>query len=111
MPKSVLITGCSNGGIGQALVRSFAKHGLTVFATARSTSNITGLGRFSNIHLLTLDVTDATSIAAAVKEVEAISGKLDYLVNNAGRGYFMPVMDVDIEESKKVFEVNFWGKS
>ena len=109
MPESVLITGCSNGGIGHALARSFAERRLTVFATARSTSNITGLEHYSNVHVLELDITQPASIAAAVEAVKEKAGRLDYLVNNAGRGYFMPVIDADIEESKKVFEVNFWG--
>ncbi|KAK7186789.1 hypothetical protein DPSP01_001139 [Paraphaeosphaeria sporulosa] len=109
MAKAVLITGCSDGGIGHALAKSFAQRGLTVFATARLVSNITGFEQFPSIHLLQLDVIDPNSIKAAVEAVEARSGRLDYLVNNAGRGYFMPAMGADIEESKKVYEVNFWG--
>lgn len=57
MPKSVLITGCSDGGIGHALAENLAMRGLTVFATARSTSKITGFDDYSNVYLLNLDVT------------------------------------------------------
>ncbi len=30
-------------------------------------------------------------------------------MNNSARGLFMPALDVDIEEARKVFDVNFWG--
>lgn len=109
MSKIVLITGCSDGGIGHALALNFAERGLTVFAAARSTANITGLEPYFKVHLLNLDVTDQTSIAAVVEAVKAKAGRLDFLVNNAGRGYHMPVLDSDEEESRKIFEVNFWG--
>ena len=37
------------------------------------------------------------------------SGKLDFLVNNAGRDYFGPGLDTNIEIGNKIFDVNFWG--
>lgn len=108
--KSVLITGCSAGGIGYSLAQEFQSHGLTVFATARTLSKISNLEKLSNVTLLPLDVTSASSIAAAVEAVKAkTGGKLDYLVNNSGRTYCMPALDVDIEEAKLLFDVNVWG--
>jgi NAD(P)-dependent dehydrogenase (short-subunit alcohol dehydrogenase family) len=109
--KSVLITGCSDGGIGHALAHSFQKRGLQVFATARSLVKMSDLEGVSNVILLQLDVTSASDIAAAVEAVKAKShgAKLDYLVNNSGRQYYMPALDADIEEGKRLFDVNFWG--
>jgi 1-acylglycerone phosphate reductase len=109
MPKSVLITGCSVGGIGYALAKTLQKHGLIVFATARNTAKMSGLKSLEGVHLLSLDVTNPASIAAAVKEVEAKTGKLDYLFNNSGQSYIIPMVDADIEEAKKLFDVNVWG--
>jgi 1-acylglycerone phosphate reductase len=108
--RSVLITGCSAGGIGSALAEVFQKHDLLVFATARTLSKISHLQNLPNVVLFTLDVTSPASIAAAVETVKAkTNGKLDYLVNNSGVSYVMPMIDVDIEEAKKMFDVNFWG--
>ena len=108
--KSVLITGCSHGGIGSSLADSFQKRGLHVFATARSLSKMAHLADLPNVTLLTLDVTSSSSIADAVKAVAAETGAtLDYLVNNAGRNYMCPTLDVDIREAKATFDVNFWG--
>lgn len=108
--KTVLITGCSEGGIGFTLAQEFQKRGLHVFATARSIGKMNNLEKLPNATLLALDVTSEASIGAAVKAVHsATGGKLDYLVNNAGSLYCMPILDVDIQKSKGLFEVNFWG--
>ncbi|UPX14255.1 Acylglycerone-phosphate reductase [Ascochyta rabiei] len=109
-PKTVLITGCSTGGIGHALVLSFQRRSYTVFATARSPKKMDDMALLPNIHLLALDVTDPSSIAAAAKEVEGVTGgKLDVLVNNAGQQYIMPALDVDMDTAQALFEVNYWG--
>ncbi|RVX68759.1 hypothetical protein B0A52_07645 [Exophiala mesophila] len=109
-PKTVLITGCSEGGIGYALAVAFAKRQLNVFATARDLTKMQSLSKYSNITLLALDVTDPTQIATVVEQVSTkTGGTLDYLVNNSGVLYIMPALDSDIEEGKKMFEVNFWG--
>lgn len=36
-------------------------------------------------------------------------GKLDVLVNNAGALFFGPLLDVSIEDSKRLFDSNVWG--
>jgi short-subunit dehydrogenase len=46
--KSVLVTGCSAGGIGYALAEQFQKRGLTVFATTRTISKMDGLKDLPN---------------------------------------------------------------
>ncbi|KAF7586333.1 hypothetical protein BBP40_009061 [Aspergillus hancockii] len=108
--QSVLITGCSAGGIGSALAETFHERGLYVFATARSKSKMTHLEKLPNLTLLELDVTSPESIAAAVAAVTAkTGGKLDYLVNNSGQSLVKPVLDTDINEAKKLFDVNVWG--
>ncbi|KAF7845773.1 hypothetical protein BT93_L0691 [Corymbia citriodora subsp. variegata] len=57
-----------------------------------------------------LDVTSPESIAAAAELSKQLTdGKLDFLINNAGCGYFSPLLDVDIEKAKKQYDVNVWG--
>ena len=108
--KSVLITGCSAGGIGSSLVESFQKRSLLVFATARTAAKIAHFEKLPNVVLLTLDVTSASSIAAAVESVKSkTGGTLDYLVNNSGVVHVMPVLDTDIAVAKSLFDVNLWA--
>ena len=108
--KSVLITGCSAGGIGASLCNEFEKRGFHVFAAARTVSKIGDVESWPNVTPLTLDVTSTSSIAAAVDVVrQKTDGQLDYLVNNAGSQYISTILDVDIEAAKAMYDVNVWG--
>ncbi|KJZ75445.1 hypothetical protein HIM_05141 [Hirsutella minnesotensis 3608] len=108
--KTVLVTGCSGGGIGASIALALANRGHHVFASARSISRIPQqLSELSNVTLLTLDVTSPRSIIAAEQAVVDSGRELDILINNAGAGYSMPVLDIDIDQAKQVYEVNVWG--
>ncbi|KAK8047544.1 hypothetical protein PG996_015608 [Apiospora saccharicola] len=108
--KTVLITGCSNGGIGSALARIFHQRGYHVFATARDTSKMSELSELSDVTQLTLDVVKSDDIKSVVEQVTKLTGgKLDCLVNNAGRNHFMPILDEDLDVVKDLFQINFYG--
>jgi 1-acylglycerone phosphate reductase len=84
--KSVLITGCSAGGIGSALAEIFHHHGWLVFATARDLNKAQHL-KALGCEIILLDVMNDETIQAAVKVVQNKGGgKLDMLINNAGLG-------------------------
>ncbi|KAK2615928.1 hypothetical protein N8I77_002649 [Diaporthe amygdali] len=108
--ETVLITGCSDGGIGSALALALQKRGLHVFATARDPSKMANLNGLSNITTLTLDVVNSADIRAAVELVAKLTGgTLNYLISNAGRNHFMPILDEDLDVVRNLFEVNFYG--
>ncbi|KAF4538166.1 Short-chain dehydrogenase/reductase SDR [Lasiodiplodia theobromae] len=109
-PKTVLITGCSDGGIGPALAKEFQSRGCHVFATARNPAKMESLRDVPNVTLLPLDVSSPESISAAVAAISAqTGGTLDYLINNAGALYVTPVLDFDMQKAKALFDVNVWG--
>jgi 1-acylglycerone phosphate reductase len=110
--KTILITGCSDGGIGSALVLALHSRGHRLIAAVRNTSKATALSSLPNVILLTLDVTSQDSIASAVDAVREHTGNrgLDILINNAGHGApTTPLVDADLETGKRMFDVNFWG--
>ena len=109
--KSVLITGCSAGGIGSALAEVFHERGYHVFATLRNTAKISQtLSSSDNVTVMKLDVLSSSSIASAVECVSReTDGKLDVLVNNSGQVLCMPALDTSIEEGRKLFDLNFWA--
>lgn len=109
MSQYVLITGCSAGGIGSALVEQFRLQGLHVFATARSKERMAHLKGLSNVTLLELDVTSSSDIERAANYVRDHAGKLDILVNNAGQSVVYPALDTSIHISKALFDVNLFG--
>jgi len=109
MARNVLVTGCTPGGIGHALVKEFRVQGLHVIATARRLEVIEEL-RAEGIDILQLDVTDMESIRTCRMEVELLTnGKLDILVNNAGKGYMTPATDVTLEGIRSLFETNIFS--
>jgi 1-acylglycerone phosphate reductase len=108
--KTVLITGCSAGGIGWAMAKNFHQQGYYVFATARDPSKTANLAELGDIEILELDVTVPKTMARC-KEVIAkrTGGSLDVLVNNAGVEFNSPLLDTDIDEAKRLYDVNVWG--
>ncbi|KAG6358532.1 hypothetical protein INS49_012049 [Diaporthe citri] len=70
-------------------------------------SHLNGL---PNVTMLALDVVKTDDIEAAVEIVtKQTGGTLNYLVNNAGRNHFMPILDEDLDMVRNPFEVNFYG--
>ncbi len=101
--KVVLITGASSG-IGKSIGDFLQKKGLIVYGTSRNPDKYT-----SNFTLLALDVSDVLSIETAVSEIVKIEGRLDILINNAGKGITGPVEETPLDEIKKAFDTNFFG--
>ncbi|KAF2865190.1 short-chain dehydrogenase/reductase [Massariosphaeria phaeospora] len=111
LKKSVLITGCSAGGIGAGLADVFREKGYHVFATLRNPSKLPStLSKASNVTPLTLDVLSPDSIANAVSDVTRhTGGRLDILINNSGQNLIRPALDVSLDEGRKLFDLNFWA--
>lgn len=59
---------------------------------------------------MSLDVTSSNSVEEARDKINKITnGTLDYLVNNAGRNYTVPALDIEIEEVEETFNTNLFG--
>ncbi|KAI0522145.1 putative short-chain dehydrogenase/reductase [Xylaria bambusicola] len=108
--KTVLITGCSDGSIGSTLAKQFVTKGYHVFATLRNTSKAASLAGMNDIEVLELEVTSRDSITACIAEVHKRNyGALDILINSAGADFVCPFLDVDIDEAKRLYDVNVWS--
>ncbi|KFY40383.1 hypothetical protein V495_05460 [Pseudogymnoascus sp. VKM F-4514 (FW-929)] len=106
---SVLITGCSQGGAGEALARRFHKSGFRVFATARNLRKIEHLIS-EGIEILELDILENQSVAKVASSVSDITGgTLDILINNAGGGYMTPILDMEHGKASKLFDMNVFA--
>ncbi len=104
------ITGCSTG-FGRDLAAAILGRGWRAVVTARDADRVRDLvaGHEENALALSLDVTDARQIAAAVKAAEDRFGAIDVLVNNAGYGYQASVEEGEDAEIRAVFEANVFG--
>lgn len=108
--KTVLITGCSANGIGAAMAQAFHDQGFYVFATLRNTAKAGSLSELHDVEILELDVTSKESVKQCAQAVQKrTGGALDVLVNNAGLDFVIPLLDVDIDEAKKLYDANVWS--
>src|SRR4051794_28065610 len=105
--RAVLITGCSTG-IGRATAEYLVDRGWTVYATARRLDAIADL-ESKGCRTLALDVTDEATMQAAVTAVEAESGAVGVLINNAGYSQSGAVESVPVERVRQQFETNLFG--
>ena len=106
---TVLITGCSDDGLGSALALELHAHGHRVFATARSLSKLSDV-QAAGIETILLDVTSDASIEQCVAEVRQLTGgSLDMLVNNAGGQFATALADAPIPQAKQLFDLNLWS--
>jgi NADP-dependent 3-hydroxy acid dehydrogenase YdfG len=103
----VLVTGCSTG-IGRALARELRASGHRPFATARRLESIADLAS-EGIDTVQLDVTDSTSIGAAVQTIVDRVGRIDVLVNNAGINVFGPIAELPTASLRDMLETNVVG--
>jgi NAD(P)-dependent dehydrogenase (short-subunit alcohol dehydrogenase family) len=111
--RAVLVTGASTG-IGRATALRLDLRGWRVFAGVRREADAESLREEGSERLapLTLDVTDATQIAAAAERIGAEVGEagLDGLVNNAGIGIMGPLETIPIDDFRRQIEVNLTGQ-
>jgi NAD(P)-dependent dehydrogenase (short-subunit alcohol dehydrogenase family) len=111
--RVALVTGASSG-LGAQAARTLARAGAAVVLAARRTEKLKDLraqieSEGGDAHIAALDVTDVTSIRAAVAHAETEVGSLDILVNNAGIAATQRLQDVTEDDFDRLFDTNVRG--
>ncbi|MGU3591978.1 oxidoreductase [Methylobacterium brachiatum] len=110
--RNWLITGVSSG-LGRALAEAALAQGDLVVGTVRKPEQIAEIERLAPGRALAviLDVTSSASIIEGVAAAaNALGGRIDVLVNNAGWGLVGAVEETTDDEAHAVFETNFFGQ-
>jgi NAD(P)-dependent dehydrogenase (short-subunit alcohol dehydrogenase family) len=102
------ITGASSG-FGRALADAALDRGDRVVATARDAGRLADLAADDRVYPVSLDVTDAGQRERAVKQALERFGRIDVLVNNAGRTQVGAVEETTEDELRSLFELHFFG--
>lgn len=107
MKKLVVITGASSG-FGKALALEFNKAGYPLLLLARRLDKLEALNLEHTI-CEKVDVTDKQGFEAAVRKAEAIYGKTDLIVNNAGVMLLGNIESQNPAEWQSMLDVNVMG--
>jgi NAD(P)-dependent dehydrogenase (short-subunit alcohol dehydrogenase family) len=105
-----LITGASSG-LGRAVAEAALTAGDAVAAAARTPASVDDLAAAhpGRVAAVQLDVADTAQIPAAVEEVTGRYGRIDVLVNSAGRALVGGVEETSDRELRDLMEVHFFG--
>lgn len=109
--KVIIVTGASTG-IGEATARLLASRGARVALGARSKEKLEALAaELPGSFVAPVDLTDHDAVRRMVSDVDAHYGRIDVLVNNAGRGgSWTPVERIDIDVFRRLMELNVYGQ-
>jgi NAD(P)-dependent dehydrogenase (short-subunit alcohol dehydrogenase family) len=111
--RVAVVTG-GTAGIGRALALGLAEAGADVIACARTAEAVEKtaaeiVARGRRTIRVTADVTDRTSLERARDATLAAFGRIDILVNCAGRIKRTPILDLPEEEWSGILETNLTG--
>lgn len=106
--KVWFITGTSSG-FGRALADAALDRGDRVVATARDPGQLHDLAVDDGVHVIALDVTDPEQRLNAVDQAVQKVGRIDVLVNNAGRTQVGAVEETTEDELRSLFELHFFA--
>ncbi|MER7517189.1 oxidoreductase [Streptomyces sp. NPDC126499] len=110
MSKVWLITG-ANSGFGRAFTEAAVAAGDVVVAGARRAGTLDELvaAHPDQVEAVTLDVTDHAAVERVVGQVAERHGRIDVLVNNAGRTHVGSVEETGDAELRSLFDVHVFG--
>lgn len=107
--KVAIVTGASMG-IGKAAAFLLSQKGAAVVLASRSKDKLENLSeKLKNSFVVETDMRDEKQIKRLVEKTVKKFGRVDILINNAGRGYDASVEKIDIKMFKELIQLDFLG--
>ena len=105
--KNIIVTGAS-GGIGKSIVKKLNDAGANILATGTKTEKLEELKKnFTNIKILKFDISQSEKIEEFIDNAtKELGGNLDGIVNNAGVTQDNLAIRMNLEEWRKVIDIN-----
>jgi NAD(P)-dependent dehydrogenase (short-subunit alcohol dehydrogenase family) len=106
--RTWLITGATSG-FGRTIAEAALDHGDCVVATSRNIDGLEDLAGHERVLVTPLNVTDPAEREAAVAAALERFGRIDVLVNNAGRTQVGAVEETTDDELRFLFDLHFFA--
>lgn len=111
--KKILVTGAGSG-LGEELAKCYAKGGNHVILVGRTIDKlkrVAGLIEESgaSAECIECDISDADSVKRLSEKVISEHGSIDYLINNAGVGFFGGLEKLSMRELNMMMDINVKG--
>ena len=109
--KVIILTGGSSG-IGRAAALRFARQGHKVLVTGRRAGPLEEtVAEHLNLVGVVADAASAEDASRTVARAVDLWGRVDALINNAGAGAILPLVDTTADRIMDIFSVNVFGPS
>lgn len=111
MSKLVLVTGASSG-IGEATAKLYAENGARVLLLARSEERLVRVAEAIGRHggaasAFPVDLASPGAVAETAARIKREHGTPDILINNAGAGRWLPLLETSPAEARDMIEVPY----
>lgn len=108
--KIALVTGASSG-IGRSIAVALAAEGAHVVLASRNEEKLSEVANHidaggGSAQVIPADVTDEALILELFRRIDKLYGRLDLLINNAGTATAVPVEELELEEWRRVLDLN-----
>ena len=105
--KNIIITGAS-GGIGNSIVKRLSESGANILASGTRNEKLEELkSKFNNIKTLKFDISQNDKIEEFIENATMqLGGNLDCIINNAGLTKDNLAIRMNLDEWKKVIDIN-----
>lgn len=107
--RQVAVVTGAGSGIGAALTRALTERGAKVVATDIDVAGLARVAQDTGCEQAELDVSRGDRFEALLRDVHQRYGRIDLLFNNAGIGVGGELLDLSVDDWRRVLDVNLWG--
>ncbi len=109
--KLILVTGASSG-IGEATAERYGASGANVLLLARNAERLDRVAESirrqgGTAAPYVIDLSDASAIAEVAARIKRESGTPDIVINNAGAGRWLPMVETTADDARRMIEVPY----
>lgn len=111
--KKILVTGAGSG-LGTELAKHYSEeknHIILVGRTIEKLENVANIiiQNGASAECMVCDISDIDSVKEIAEKIAVNHKSIDYLINNAGVGFFGPIEKIDMNEMNMMIDINVKG--